>query len=172
MEARIFKFEDNINTDIIISGKYLRTEDTDVFKKHVFEVIRGENFYQQVNSGDVIIAKKNFGCGSSREQAALAVKLAGFKAVIAKSFGRIFFRNMINLGVPALILKENHLSDEIFNQILDKEIIDLDMKAGKAYIGVKGVELQFYPLSDFTQTLINTGGLMNYAKQKISNHTR
>jgi hypothetical protein len=79
---------------------------------------------------------------------------------------------MINLGIPALILKEDQLSDEIFEHITDKELIDLDMKSGKAYIGVKRIELQFYPLSDFTQTLINAGGLMNYAKQKISNHTR
>lgn len=169
IRGKVFKFDDNINTDIIISGKYLRTEDTQIFRKHVFEVLKGEDFYKQIEPGDVIVAGKNFGCGSSREHAALAIKEAGFALILAKSYGRIFLRNIINVGVPAFVLKEEQPLDFFLGQITERDRILVNPEAGKAYIENKGISLAFYPLSEFTKELVKAGGLLNYAKNQNSN---
>ena len=97
--GRVWKFGDDIDTDVIIPGKYLRTKNMEVFAAHAMEGIDPE-FAKRVEHGDIIVAGRNFGCGSSREQAPLALKYAGVACVIAKSFARIFFRNAINVGLP------------------------------------------------------------------------
>jgi len=171
IKCKIFKFEDNINTDIIISGKYLRTEDTNIFKEHAFEVLRGDNFYKQINKGDVIFAKRNFGCGSSREQAALAVKELGVSMLIAKSFGRIFYRNIINLGLPAYILKENSQLDELIDKIEENDNITVFPDKGELVIESKNIHLEFYKITGIAKNIIEAGGLLNYAKKELSNNS-
>jgi len=102
IEGRVWKFGDNINTDLIIAGKYkYDTLDMKEMAKHTFEALRSD-FYKKVKEGDIIVAGKNFGCGSSREQAPLVLKALGIKVIVAESFARIFYRNAINLGLLAL----------------------------------------------------------------------
>jgi len=121
-EGKVWVFGDDIDTDVIISGKYLRGEDHSVWGEHVFEVL-DKDYGNRIKDGDIIIGGDNFGCGSSREQAAIAIKEAGIAVVVAKSFGRIFFRNAINIGLPAVVcpnVKDNSFADG------DEVVVDLN----------------------------------------------
>lgn len=154
-------FGNNIDTDVIIPARYLNTKDEKELALHCMEDI-DKNFALNVKNGDFIIAGQNFGCGSSREHAPLAIKASGIKAVIAKSFARIFYRNAINIG---LVIIEN---DEIQNEIEKNDEIKIDLDNGKIVNLTKNKEYSFSPYSKEIQTLIDKGGLINYTKEKIS----
>ncbi len=120
ISGRVWKFGDNIDTDVIIPGKYLRTTDMSMFAAHVMEGI-DPGFSQKVKKGDIIVAGENFGCGSSREQAPLALKHAGIACIVAESFARIFFRNAINVGLPIIEAKID---------CKESDIIEIDLENG------------------------------------------
>lgn len=153
MTGRVWKFGDNIDTDVIIPGKYLRTTDMSVFASHVMEGI-DPSFSQKVKKGDIIVAGKNFGCGSSREQAPLALKHAGIACIVAESFARIFFRNAINVGLPIIEAKI---------ECKEGDIIEIDLGNGN----VKNNEMT-YPatkLPDFLREILADGGLVEHRKK-------
>lgn len=152
-------YGDNVDTDVIIPARYLNTPNAKDLALHCMEDI-DKNFAASVNKGDFIIAGNNFGCGSSREHAPLAIKTCGIKAVIAKSFARIFYRNAINIG---LVIIEN---GEIQNEISENDKIDIDLNNGKIYNITKNKEYSFSPYSPEIQKLIEAGGLVEYTKQK------
>ena len=154
-------YENNIDTDVIIPARYLNTKEPDELAKHCMEDI-DNNFAKNVKANDIIIAGYNFGCGSSREHAPIAIKASGIKAVIAKSFARIFFRNAINIG---LLIIEN---DEIQNDVEKDDIIDIDLNNGKIINKTKNKEYSFLPYPEEIQNLIQKGGLVNYTKEKIT----
>jgi len=152
-------YGDNVDTDVIIPARYLNTPNANELALHCMEDI-DKDFAKSVKNGDFIIAGNNFGCGSSREHAPLAIKTCGIKAVIAKSFARIFYRNAINIG---LVIIENN---EIQNDVEENDIIDIDLSNGKIYNKTKNKEYCFSPYPKEIQNLINVGGLVEYTKQK------
>jgi 3-isopropylmalate/(R)-2-methylmalate dehydratase small subunit len=158
-KATVWKFKDNIDTDLIIAARYLNTSDPKELAKHVMEDA-DPKFVTNLSVGDVIVAGENFGCGSSREHAPIALKEAGVSAVIAKSFARIFYRNSFNMGLPIYELKE---SDEI-NE-LDK--LTIDASNGEIINHTQNKTYKFIPIPPFMQELIDAGGLINFAKAEM-----
>lgn len=152
-------YGDNVDTDVIIPARYLNSPDANELAKHCMEDI-DKTFSTNVKVGDLIIAGNNFGCGSSREHAPLAIKTSGVKAVIAKTFARIFYRNAINIGL--VIIENNVIQDEIN----ENDIIDVDLQNGKIYNKTKNKEYSFPPYPKEIQKLIEAGGLVEYTKQK------
>jgi 3-isopropylmalate/(R)-2-methylmalate dehydratase small subunit len=156
LRGKAHVFGDDINTDYIIAGKYTKTLDYDSLASHLFEDLDPE-FTKKISAGDFIVAGRNFGCGSSREQAPIAIKYAGIGAVLAKSFSRIFFRNAINLGVPALVCDTegiepgDELELDLFNQVVK------NLRTGTSCC----VE----PLAPVMVGIINEGGLVPYLKK-------
>ncbi|MDR2967431.1 MAG: 3-isopropylmalate dehydratase small subunit [Methanobacteriaceae archaeon] len=158
MKGKVWKFGDDIDTDIIIPGRYLVVTDPDKLAKHCMEGL-DPDFYEKVSKGDIIVAGKNFGCGSSREHAPLALQGVGIGAVIADSFARIFYRNATNVGIP--LLEAPKLS-----KVLEEgEEIEVDMKDGKI-ISQKGKEYKFKKLPPFMLEILEKGGLIPYLKEK------
>ncbi|MBR1618222.1 3-isopropylmalate dehydratase small subunit [bacterium] len=153
-------YQDNVDTDVIIPARYLNTQDENELKIHCMEDI-DKNFASNVQKGDFIIAGYNFGCGSSREHAPLAIKASGIKAVIAKSFARIFFRNAINIG---LLIIEN---DKIQNDIKQDDELEIDLNNGLIKNLTQNKEYTFSPYPKEIQKLINVGGLVEYTKEKL-----
>lgn len=151
---RSWKFGDNIDTDAIIPGRFLTMYDPKELAKHAFEGTRDE-YAKKVKDGDVVVGGKNFGCGSSREHAPLALLGGGVHVVLAKSFARIFFRNSINVGVLPVVCRDT-------DKIPDGAKITLDLKNGFAV--VDGKKLAIEPVPRFMQGIIDAGGLVNYAK--------
>lgn len=158
IKGKVHKFANDINTDDIIAAKYLLTTDEKELGKHCMENI-SPGFPEKVNSGDIIVAGENFGCGSSREHAPLAIKGAGIAAVIAGSFAGIFFRNAINIGLPFL---ESDKTDEIS----DGDLLEIDLSGGIIKNLSKNKTYQTEPFPSFLQEIINAGGLMNYIKHR------
>ena len=152
-------YGDNVDTDVIIPARYLNTPNSKELALHCMEDI-DKTFADEVKQGDFIIAGFNFGCGSSREHAPLAIKTSGIKAVIAKTFARIFYRNAINIG---LVIIENN---EIQTDIEANDVIDIDLNQGKIYNKTKNKEYNFSPYPKEIQKLIEAGGLVEYTKQK------
>ncbi len=157
--GKVWKFEDNIDTDLIIAARYLSTSDPHELAKHIMEDADPE-FAKKLNVGDILVAGENFGCGSSREHAPIALKAAGVGAVIAKSFARIFYRNAFNMGLAIFELKE---ADEIN----EGDLIKIDMEKGLILDVKKAKSYNFTPIPEFMQELINSGGLINYAKVEL-----
>jgi len=155
--GRVWRFEDDINTDLIIPARYLNTFDSDELAKHCMEDTDPE-FSQKVRVGDIIVAGKNFGCGSSREHAPIAIKAAGIACVVAKSFARIFFRNAINIGLP--IVECPNLDESI----QDGDEVGVDFENGHIVYLKTGATFQSTQFPDFMEELINSGGLMNWIK--------
>ncbi len=153
---RVWKFGDNINTDYITPGRLNLTDDPKELAKIAFKEYRLE-FSEKVREGDIIVAGKNFGCGSSRETAPVAIKAAGIKAVIAKSFARIFFRNAINIGLPVIICKDA-------DKINEEDEVEIDLRNGIVKIVNRNIILQCEKLPDFILRIIEAGGLINYIK--------
>lgn len=149
MKGMVVKVGDDIDTDLIIAGRYLRTKDKSLWAKHAFEDL-DPDMSSRLN-GSVIVAGKNFGCGSSREQAAIALKEAGVVAVVATSFARIFFRNAINRGIPLF---------EIPNQIECSDGDEMTVSLEGSYIEVEGIRYESLRLSDRMMEIINSGGLI------------
>ena len=151
--GKVWKFGDNVDTDVIIPGKYLRTTDFGIFAAHVMEGIDPQ-FSKKVQKGDVIVAGENFGCGSSREQAPLALKYAGVACVVAGSFARIFFRNAINVGLPII---------EASIDCKEGDTIEIDTENG---IIVRGnVKYKATKLPEFLQEILSDGGLVGHRKK-------
>jgi len=157
--AKVWKFGDNIDTDVIIAARYLNTSDEKFLASHVMEDI-DPNFVKKISVGDVIVAGENFGCGSSREHAPIAIKSAGICAVIAKSFARIFYRNSFNMG---LLILECNETDEIN----EGDEIKIDVNQGTISNLTQNKTNKFHPIPPFMQELIKSGGLIEYAKTKI-----
>ncbi len=155
IRGRVWKFGNDIDTDVIIPAKYLRSVDQSVWPKHVLEGVDPQ-FSSKVNPGDIIVAGKNFGCGSSREQAALAIKWAGVAAVVAESFARIFFRNAINNGLPLIEAKG------ISGMVEEGDVIEIDLDRG--VVRTPKGEVKSAPLPPFLQDILRSGGLVEYYK--------
>jgi 3-isopropylmalate/(R)-2-methylmalate dehydratase small subunit len=151
---RTWKFGDNIDTDAIIPGRFLTIYDPKELARHAFEGTRDE-FSRKVKEGDIIVAGRNFGCGSSREHAPLALIGAGVKVVVAQSFARIFFRNAINVGVLPVVCNNA-------DQIPDGATVKLNVKAG--CIEADGKRYDIEPIPEFMQGIVKAGGLVEYAK--------
>ncbi len=154
-------YGDNVDTDVIIPARYLNTKSQDELKIHCMEDI-DPDFSKNVKAGDLIIAGYNFGCGSSREHAPLSIKACQIKAVIAKSFARIFFRNAINIG---LLIIEN---DKIQEDASPDDIIEIDIQKGIIVNKSKNKEYTFSPYPKEIQKIIKFGGLVNYTKEKVN----
>ncbi len=159
LKGRAFKFGDDINTDEIIPARYLNTSDPKELAKHCMEDA-DPDFPKKVKEGDIIVAGKNFGCGSSREHAPIAIKAAGVSAVIAKSFARIFYRNAINIGLPIFELPNTDEIDE-------GDILEIHPDKGIIKDLTKGKEFKANPIPSDIGKIIESGGLMEYAKKKI-----
>lgn len=153
-------YGDDVDTDVIIPARYLNSANADDLKKHCMEDIDA-SFSNCVRDGDIIIAGNNFGCGSSREHAPLAIKSSGIKAVIAKSFARIFYRNAINIG---LVIIEN---SEIQFEVQKDDIIELDLDNGRIYNRTKSIDYNFSPYPKEIQNLVKAGGLVEYTRSKL-----
>ena len=158
-EGRVFKFWSNVDTDVIIPARYLNVPDPAELAKHCMEDIDKE-FVNKVSEGDIIVADKNFGCGSSREHAPIAIKAAGVSCVIAETFARIFYRNAINIGLPIIECPEAAKNIEEGNEI------EVDFDSGKIYNKTKNEEYQGQAFPEFMQKIISNGGLINYINNK------
>jgi len=159
MNGRAWKFKDNIDTDLIIPARYLNTSDPKELAAHCMEDA-DPKWIGKMQTGDFIVGGENFGCGSSREHAPIAIKAAGVSAVIAKSFARIFYRNAINIGLPILESKEAvdeiHQGDQIEVNLAKGEIKNLTTKS----------IYKAQPFPEFMQKIIKAGGLIKYLKKK------
>ena len=158
-EGRVFKFGDNVDTDVIIPARYLNSSDPAELATHCMEDI-DKDFVKNVNKGDIIVANKNFGCGSSREHAPIAIKAAGVSCVIAETFARIFYRNAINIGLPIIECPEAAKAIEAGDEV------EIDFDSGKIYDRTKGMEFQGLTFPEFMQKLIAAGGLVKYTNSK------
>ena len=154
-KGNVFKYGDNVDTDVIIPARYLNSSDPAELAEHCMEDI-DQNFVKNVKKGDIIVANKNFGCGSSREHAPIAIKAAGVGCVIAETFARIFYRNAINIGLPIIecpqAAKEIEAGDEV----------EIDFDSGLIKDLTKGTQYQGQAFPEFMQKIIEAEGLINY----------
>ncbi|GKX67710.1 3-isopropylmalate dehydratase small subunit [Inconstantimicrobium mannanitabidum] len=155
--GRVFRYGDNVDTDVIIPARYLNTSDPKELASHCMEDI-DTTFVTRVKPGDIIVADKNFGCGSSREHAPIAIKESGVSCVIARSFARIFYRNAINIGLPIIECEEAVKSIEEGNEL------EVDFGTGVIKNLTTGKEYQGEPFPEFMQKIINSNGLVEYIK--------
>ena len=154
----VFKFHDNVDTDVIIPARYLNSSDPAELAKHCMEDIDA-TFVNRVAKGDIIVAGKNFGCGSSREHAPISIKAAGVSCVIAKTFARIFYRNAINIGLPIIEC------EEAYDAIDAGDTVEIDFDAGIIYDRTKGTQFKGQAFPPFMQKIIAAEGLINYINQ-------
>lgn len=161
IKGRIWKFGDNIDTDVIIPARYLTTSDPAILARHCMEDADPE-FVKKAKAGDIIVAGENFGCGSSREHAPLAIKAAGIACVVAKSFARIFYRNSFNMGLPIFE------SPELWAQVKDGDEITVDGRRGTITMGARVDALKIKPIPPFMAELIKEGGLMKYMAKRMA----
>ena len=157
-EGKVWRYGDNIDTDVIIPARYLNSFDPKELAAHCMVDI-DETFAANVKTGDVIVGGHNFGCGSSREHAPIAIKASGVPVVIAASFARIFYRNAINVGLPAL-----EIGDDV-QKIHGGDVLDIDVSTGKIVDKTTGGVFQARPLPGFIQDIARAGGLINYVKE-------
>jgi 3-isopropylmalate dehydratase small subunit len=155
-----WKFGADVDTDAIIPARYLNTSDPDQLAAHCMEDSTNPGFMKKMKRGDIIVAEKNFGCGSSREHAPIAIKAAGVSCVVAKSFARIFYRNCFNMGLPIFE------SPEAVDGISEGDEIEVDADAGVIRNITRNREYRVAPVPPFMQELIAAGGLMAYTKKK------
>ncbi|MBI5741372.1 MAG: 3-isopropylmalate dehydratase small subunit [Nitrospirae bacterium] len=160
LKGRVWKFGDNIDTDAIIPARYLNTSDPAELAKHVMEDA-DRDFPSKVKAGDLIVADANFGCGSSREHAPIAIKAAGVQAVVAKSFARIFYRNAFNIGLPIFE------SDEASGKIQEGDQIEIDADRGVIRNVSRSEEYAAKPIPPFMQELISAGGLIEWTRRRL-----
>ena len=157
MKARgtVHKYGDNVDTDVIIPARYLNSSDGNELAKYCMEDI-DKDFVNRVQKGDIMVANKNFGCGSSREHAPLAIKCAGISCVIAETFARIFYRNAINIGLPIIEC------EEAAKGIDADDDVEVDFDSGIIYNHTKGTKFQGQAFPEFMQKIIKSEGLINY----------
>lgn len=154
----VFKYGDNVDTDVIIPARYLNSSDPKELAGHCMEDI-DKTFAGNVKEGDIIVAAKNFGCGSSREHAPIAIKAAGVSCVIAETFARIFYRNAINIGLPIVECKEAAA------EIAKGDVVEVDFDTGAITDKTTGKTYQGQAFPEFMQKIIDSGGLVNYINQ-------
>lgn len=157
VEGKVIKLGDKIDTDVIIPAKYLKYTDPNYLAQHVLEPLDPE-FSKKATEGVIIVAGKLFGTGSSREQAAIALKAAGVRAVIAESFARIFFRNAINNGLPVLVCRE------VSTYVRDGDEVMIDLRSGEVLIKNKGISIKCNKLPELILNILLRGGLIEYLK--------
>ena len=165
VKGKVHKFGDNVDTDVIIPARYLNTASHKELATHCMEDI-DKDFVNKVQEGDIMVATKNFGCGSSREHAPIAIKASGISCVIASSFARIFYRNAINIGLPILECPE------AAEKIEAGDDIDVNFDTGVITNKTKGETYQSQPLPEFLQSLIAQDGLINYTKSKLAEENK
>jgi len=158
--GKVWTFGSNIDTDIIIAARYLNSSDPQHLAKYVMEDSNTPNFAKDVNKGDIIVAGENFGCGSSREHAPIALKASGVSAIIAPTFARIFYRNAFNMGLPIFELKEA-------GEINQTDNITINLENGEIVNNTTNKTYKFTPIPTFMQELISCGGLMEFAKKDM-----
>jgi 3-isopropylmalate/(R)-2-methylmalate dehydratase small subunit len=161
LKGTVHKYGANIDTDAIIPARYLNLSEPPELAKHCMEDIDA-GFLKKLKQGDIIVAETNFGCGSSREHAPVALKAAGVSCVIAKTFARIFFRNAINIGLPLLE------SSEAVDGIDAGDVVEVDLEAGRIKNVTKNKTYSAKPYPEFMMGIINAGGLVPYTKKKIA----
>lgn len=158
--GKVYKYGDNVDTDVIIPARYLNVPDPQELAKHCMEDI-DIDFAKNVQKGDIIVANKNFGCGSSREHAPISIKAAGVSCVIAETFARIFYRNAINIGLPIIECKE------AADRIEAGDEVEIDFDSGKIYNKTKDEEYQGQAFPEFMQKIIKSEGLINYINSNV-----
>ena len=157
--GKVFKYGDNVDTDVIIPARYLNSSDPAELATHCMEDI-DKDFVKNVQKGDIIVAEKNFGCGSSREHAPISIKAAGVSCVIAETFARIFYRNAINIGLPIIECKEASENIEAGDEV------EIDFDSGVIVNKTKDQSYQGQEYHGFIHNIIKAQGLMNYIKSK------
>ena len=155
--SRIWRYGDHVDTDVIIPARYLNISDFNELAEHAMEDI-DTTFAPNVKADEIMVAGKNFGCGSSREHAPVVIKIKGIKCIIADSFARIFYRNAINIGLPVL-----EIGPEV-EKIEKGDDVEVDLKTGEIKIVNKNLVIKTKPLPEFCQKIADCGGLVNYAK--------
>ncbi|MFC1987766.1 3-isopropylmalate dehydratase small subunit [Chloroflexota bacterium] len=161
LKGKVHKYGANVDTDVIIPARYLNLSEPAELAKHCMEDI-DKDFLKRVKPGDIMVATTNFGCGSSREHAPLAIKAAGISCIIAISFARIFFRNAINIGLPLLE------SEEAVDKIEDGDSVEVDLSRGSIKNLNSGKVFTAKPYPDFMAELITDGGLVEYTKKRLA----
>ena len=161
LKGRVHKYGADVNTDVIIPARYLNVSEPAELAKHCMEDI-DEDFVSKVKPGDIIMATTNFGCGSSREHAPLAIKAAGISCIIAKTFARIFFRNAINIGLPLLEC------EEAVDKTEAGDILEVELASGRIKNQTSGMVFTAKPYPDFMAELIAAGGLIEYTKRRLA----
>ena len=161
MKGKVHKYGANVDTDVIIPARYLNISDPAELAKHCMEDI-DRDFIKKVKRGDIMMATTNFGCGSSREHAPLAIKTSGISCIIAKSFARIFFRNAINIGLPLLEC------DEAVDKTEAGDTVEVELASGRIKNLTKGTEFKARAYPDFMAELISAGGLIEYTKRRLA----
>ncbi|WP_198468289.1 3-isopropylmalate dehydratase small subunit [Acetomicrobium sp. S15 = DSM 107314] len=160
IEGRVWKFGRDVDTDAVIPAKYLNLQDPKELGRHCMENIRPD-FAKSAKPGDIVVAEENFGCGSSREHAPLALKGLGISCVIAKSFARIFFRNCVNIGLPILE------APEAVDAVGDGDELSVDLESGTIEDVTSGLKFKASPMPRLAKEIAEAGGLIEYAKQHL-----
>jgi len=160
VKGKVIKYGDNVDTDVIIPARYLNTSDPAELAKHCMEDL-DKSFVDRVKPGDIMVAGKNFGCGSSREHAPIAIKASGISCVIAETFARIFYRNAINIGLPILECPEAS------RDISEGDEVSVDFATGKIYNITKNKSYTAMPFPEFMQEIIAADGLINYIRRSV-----
>ena len=160
LKGRVWYMGDDVDTDMIISGQYLSTIEPQFLATHCFEAVE-PNWADKVSTGDIIVAGKNFACGSSREQAPIALKAVGISCLIAESFGAIFFRNAVNIGLPVLEL------DDTGSKFKEGETAEVDIEAAAVRNVSSGVTYELKPTVPIVMEILEAGGLLSFIKKKI-----
>lgn len=164
IQGNVWKFGDNIDTDVIIAARYLNTSDENILAKHIMEDARPD-FFSEISQGDIIVAGENFGCGSSREHAPIALKAAGIACVIAPSFARIFYRNAFNMGLLILESKE-------VDKISEGDKVRIDLQKGIIENLSTNQSFAYQKIPDFMHSLLQSGGLMAFAKKWLQENAK
>jgi len=162
LKGKAWKFGADIDTDAIIPARYLNTSDPVELAKHCMEDSKTPDFMKKMKKGDIIVADKNFGCGSSREHAPIAIKTAGVSCVIAKTFARIFYRNSFNMGLPIFECAA------AVADITEGDVLEVDAESGVIKNVTKKKTYKANPIPPFMQELIGAGGLMEWVKKKVA----
>ncbi|MGC2423572.1 MAG: 3-isopropylmalate dehydratase small subunit [Nitrospirota bacterium] len=162
LKGKAWKFGADIDTDAIIPARYLNTSEPSELAKHLMEDSKQPDFIKKMGKGDIIVADKNFGCGSSREHAPIAIKAAGVSCVVAKTFARIFYRNSFNMGLPIFECPE------AVDGISQGDAIEVDAEKGIIKNLTTKKTYQANPIPPFMQELISAGGLMEWVKKKVA----
>ena len=161
IKGKVIKFGDNIDTDVILPGPYLVHTDPYELAKHAMEGLDKE-FPQKASEGVIVVGAKNFGCGSSREQAPIALKFSGVKCVLAESFARIFYRNAITIGLPVLVCKD------VSTKVNEGDQLTVNLQTGKVENLTNGAVMQATKLPEFIMGILNDGGLIQHLKRSIN----